>query len=249
LKSIYVSFVLLLLCVLLASSNAQGTDLLVGWKWNDGHAIPQGKESSVSITVSNAGKGLVKVASVGLHFAWMPKDTYLPGRKNERVLSLGQSITFIIAFGIPQNLTIGSYECHALITYHVTNASFLVVKEDGDIWKEVSGVYFAPQNLEISIYSSATTTETTALPSTIPIEPSSLIGVFAGLAIVILIILAIGIFSRKYLEIRIKIRIARRPWNEPISKMDSSYHNPQFSDDDGNDRTLINHSRLLVPLA
>jgi hypothetical protein len=157
LKHVRVSIALLSICLLLSSAYAQATGLSVKWVWNDGSAIPQGKESSsASITLSNEGKVQLRLEFVGLHFAWMPNDTYTYGGGSEKanVLVPGQSITYMIPFGIPKNLPTGLYKCYAIIVHHVANDS---------AWTKVTSAHFAPENLQIVPVVVVTITSTTTL--------------------------------------------------------------------------------------
>jgi len=147
----------MLLCFLLTSSYAQEAGPSVQWKWNETNTIPQGKESSsISITLSNTEKREMRLEFVGLHFAWMPNDTYTYGGGSEKTntLSPGQSITYTIPFGIPKNLAIGPYKCYAAIIYHIA---------DGSSWTKISSAYSPPQVLEIVPLIVVTVTSTTTL--------------------------------------------------------------------------------------
>jgi hypothetical protein len=110
----------------------------------------------VSITVSNTGRKQLRLEFVGLHFAWMPNDTYTYGGGSEKtsMLSPGQSVTYTIPFGIPKNLATGSYKCFAAVIYHVANDSS---------WTKVQSAHPAPQNLEIVPIIVVTITSTTTL--------------------------------------------------------------------------------------
>ena len=143
--------------LLLISSYAQAAELSVGWKWNDGNTLPQERESSsVSITVSNTGRKQLRLEFVGLHFAWMPNDTYTYGGGSEKtnLLSPGQSVTYTIPFGIPKSLATGSYKCFAAVIYHVANDSS---------WTKTQSAHPSPQNLEIVPLVVVTVTSTTTL--------------------------------------------------------------------------------------
>jgi hypothetical protein len=129
----------------------------VKWVWNDGSAIPQGKESSsVSITLANEGKGQLRLEFVGLHFGWMPNDTYTYGGGSEKanILSPGQSVTYKIPFGVPKNLATGSYKCYAIVVCNVTSDS---------AWTKVTSAYFATEDLQIVPLVVVTVTSTTTL--------------------------------------------------------------------------------------
>jgi len=157
LKYEHILVVLLSLCLLLTPSRAQETGLSVRWIWNEGYTIPQGKDmSSVSISLSNEGKRQLRLEFVGLHFAWMPEDTYVYGGGSEKasILVPGQSITYTIAFGIPKDIAAGSYKSYAAIIYHVANDS---------AWTKISTAYFPPQNLEIAPIVVVTVTSTTTV--------------------------------------------------------------------------------------
>lgn len=156
-KHACVSIALLSVLLLLTSAYAQATGLSVKWVWNDGSAIPQGKESSsVSITLSNEGKMQLRLEFVGLHFGWMPNDTYTYGGGSEKasILSPGQSITYRIPFGIPKNLATGSYKCYAIVAYNVTSDSTPT---------KVTSAHFAPEDLQIVPLTVVTVTSTTTL--------------------------------------------------------------------------------------
>lgn len=156
-KITHILIVILSLCFFLTSSQGQETALSIRWSWNDGPALPQGKESSsVTMTLSNTGKQSLKLEFVGLHFAWMRNDTYVYGGGSEKnnTLSQGQSITYTIPFGIPNNLTAGSYKCYAYISYYAGTDSS---------WIKMSKTDFSPQNLEIVPIVVVTVTSTTTL--------------------------------------------------------------------------------------
>jgi hypothetical protein len=156
LKITRILIVILLLCSFVASSQGQETALSIRWTWNDGPAQAQGKESSVTMILSNTGKGSLKLEFVGLHFPWMRNDTYLYGGGSEKnnTLSQGQSITYTIPFGIPKNLTAGQYKCYAYISYYVA--------ADGS-WTKMSSAYYPQQTLEIVPMVVVTVTSTTTL--------------------------------------------------------------------------------------
>ncbi len=145
------------LFLLFTPIRAQETGLSVRWVWNDGNSLPQGKEmSSVSITLSNEGKKQLKLEFVGLHFAWMPENTYVYGGGSEKtnILGPGQSITYTVSFGIPKDLAVGPYKSYAAITYHVANDT---------AWAKISTAYFPPQSLEIVPLVVVTVTSTTTV--------------------------------------------------------------------------------------
>jgi len=129
----------------------------VRWVWNDGNALPQSKEmSSVSITLSNDGKKQLKLEFVGLHFAWMPENTYAYGGGSEKtnLLVPGQSITYTIPFAIPKDISAGPYKSYAAIIYHATNDT---------AWTKISTAYYPPQSLEIVPIVVVTVTSTTTV--------------------------------------------------------------------------------------
>lgn len=153
----HILIVVLSLCLLFTSSHAQETGLSIRWVWNDGSNLPKGKEmSSVSITLSNEGKRQLKLEFVGLHFAWMPNDTYVYGGGSERanVIVPGQSITYTIPFGIPKDIAEGSYKSYAAVIYHVANNS---------AWTKITTAYFPPETLQIVPLVVVTVTSTTTI--------------------------------------------------------------------------------------
>jgi len=157
LKHTRVLVALLSLSLLFTSIRAQETGLSVRWVWNDGNSLPQGKEmSSVSITLSNDGKKQLRLEFVGLHFAWMPENTYAYGGGSEKtnLISPGQSITYTITFGIPKDITVGPYKSYAAITYYVANDT---------AWTKISIAYYPPQSLEIVPLVVVTVTSTTTI--------------------------------------------------------------------------------------
>jgi len=122
---------------------AQETGLSVRWVWNDGNNLPPGKEiSSVSITLSNDGRKQLTLEFVGLHFAWMPENSYVYGGGSERTNALvpGQSITYTIPFGIPKDIALGPYKSYAAITYYFANDTAQT---------KISTAYLPSQSLEI----------------------------------------------------------------------------------------------------
>jgi len=143
--------------LLFAPIRAQEAGLTVRWVWNDGSSLPQGKEmSSVSITLSNDGKKQLKLEFVGLHFAWMPENTYVYGGGSERtnILAPGQSIIYTVSFGIPKDVAVGLYKSYAAIIYHVANDT---------AWIKISTAYFPSQSLEIVPLVVVTVTSTTTI--------------------------------------------------------------------------------------
>lgn len=86
----------------------------------------------------------------------MRNDTYAYGGGSEKnnTLSRGQSITYTIPFGIPKNLTAGSYKCYAYIAYYVAT---------GGSWTKMSSAYYPQQTLEIVPMLVVTVTSTTTL--------------------------------------------------------------------------------------
>ena len=156
-KTTRVLVVVLSLYFLFTWSYAQETGLSIRWNWNDGNTIPQGKESSsISITLSNTAKEEMKLEFVGFHFAWMRNNAYVTGGESGKnsTLSPGQSITYTIPFGIPKNLTMGSYECYPFVVYYVAN---------GSSWTKYPTAYFPPKILEIVPLMVVTVTSTTPL--------------------------------------------------------------------------------------
>lgn len=153
--------VLLAVLMLIIPSSAQETGLSVRWNWNDGNVLPQSKEmSSVSITLSNEGKNQLRLKFVGLHFAWMPNDTYAYGGGSEKtnLLVPSQSITYTIPFAVPRDISVGQYKSYAAIVYQVSN---------GTAWTDISMVYYSPQSLEIVplVVLTVTSTKTVGQPA------------------------------------------------------------------------------------
>jgi hypothetical protein len=149
--------VLLGLILLAIPLSAQETGLSVKWTWNDGNVLPQSKEtSSVSITLSNNGKNQIRLEFVGLHFAWMPNDTYAYGGGSEKtnLMIPGQSITYTIPFAIPKDISAGQYRSYAAIIYQVGN---------GTAWTKISMAYYPQQTLEIVPMVVVTVTSTTTV--------------------------------------------------------------------------------------
>jgi len=198
LKCAHILAVFLSLVLLAAPLGAQDTGLSVSkWVWNDGHTIPHGKDmSSVSITVSNEGKKQLKLEFVGLHFAWMPENAYAYGGGSEKtnVLVPGQSVTYTIAFGIPKDISPGSYDCYAAIIYHMANDS---------AWTKISSAYSPPQRLEIvpMVVVTVTSTATVAQPSDWTVDFALLVA-----------------FTIVGLALLATFRSARRRKEEPVEK-------------------------------
>ena len=152
---------LFFLLLLLTPIRAQETGLSVKWVWNDGNTLPRGREmSSISITLSNDGRKQLTLEFVGLHFAWMPENSYVYGGGSERtnVLVPGQSITYTIPFGIPKDIALGPYKSYAAITYYFANDTTQA---------KISTAYLPSQSLEIVplVVVTVTSTKTVEQPA------------------------------------------------------------------------------------
>ena len=116
--------------------------------------------SSISITLSNDGRKQLTLEFVGLHFAWMPENSYVYGGGSERtnLLVPGQSITYTIPFGIPKDIALGPYKSYAAITYYFANDTTQA---------KTSTAYLPSQSLEIVplVVVTVTSTKTVEQPA------------------------------------------------------------------------------------
>lgn len=138
---------------------APDEDLALTWIWSDGALLPAGTRSStVALKLTNQGRQQIRLEFVGLHFDWMEKDMYAYGGGSEKTnqLTPGQSVTYTIPFGIPENLKSGTYRCLAGIVYYLQQDS---------TWKKVEIALFSPQGLQIIPVAVVTVTSTRTVTS------------------------------------------------------------------------------------
>ncbi|MFH0849105.1 MAG: hypothetical protein V1857_06355 [archaeon] len=149
--------VLSTLLLIQITAAAPDEDLSLGWIWNDGVGLPVGTRSStVGLKLVNQGKQQIRLEFVGVRFDWMEKDVYAYGGGSEKtnLVSPGQSVTYTIPFGIPENLKSGTYKCLAGIVYYV--------QQDG-AWRRVEIAQFSTQDLQIVPVAVVTVTSTTTV--------------------------------------------------------------------------------------
>ena len=94
---------------------------IINWQWVDGKKLPQGASSSIEITITNVSNGTMQLWFVGLRFDWMKPNVFLIGSGSERNKTLErlESISYSIAFSVPENVSLGLHEAIVLVDYSV----------------------------------------------------------------------------------------------------------------------------------
>jgi len=94
---------------------------IINWQWVDGKKLAQGKSSSIEITITNISNGTMQLWFVGLRFDWMKPNVFFIGSGSEKNKTLErlESISYSIAFSIPENASLGLHEAIILVDYNL----------------------------------------------------------------------------------------------------------------------------------
>ena len=153
--------------------------------------MPIGQTTTVSVLITDVSNSTVQLNFVGIRFEWSSTDRFFIGANSEKgaVLAAGQQITYSIPVQLPTNVTPGTHNLIAYVSYRwFENGSWTGVL--AGFW--VSSVPFAfPQ---VASQSSAATT---AAQPTQPSQPMFNTTTLETAAVLILVV-AIGLFLERH---------------------------------------------------